>query len=88
MQLLNLMECGRNTHDIVRKTRSIVGVAVRGSNSGGARDEILFSPYSSRSALDPIQPPPRWILELFPGVKWPEFGVDYAPLFNAEVKNE
>lgn len=69
LQLLNLMECGRNTHDIVWRTRNIVGVAVRGSKSHGARYEIFSSPYSSRLALDPIQPSPRWTRELFPWVK-------------------
>jgi len=55
---------------------------VWGSNSGG--DEI-FCTHPDRP-LWPTQPLVQWVLGVFPMVKQPECGVEYAPPTSMKVK--
>jgi len=43
-------------------------------------------PHPSRLALGPFQPPVQWVLGLFPGVKWTEYGLDRTTPSSTKVK--
>jgi len=44
--------------------------------------------HPSRLALGLTHPPTRWILGLFPGVKWPGHGINHSPSSSTEYKGK
>ena len=64
---------------------SSVGIAAR-YGLDGPGIEFRWGRDFLQLSLGPTQPPVRWVIGSFPGLKQPRHGIDHPPPFSAEVK--